>query len=435
MKKKYLFIFMFFWANFSFAQTESNKAEKWKFGFQYTTITQYKPSFSAKYSGENSLLTEEESKTSLTSTMYFGYKLGKRTEIYVNPELAGGSGLSKALGVAGFPNGETFRVGSPDPKIYLARAYLKHTFPLSDENEMIADEQNQFIGEQPTSYFSVVAGKFSMADFFDKNKYSHDPRTQFQNWSLMSNGAWDYAADVRGYTLGIMFELSKATWAIRFASALLPKVANGAEMDFTLREARSETIEFDKSYRFGSQKGTIRLLAFRNQTNMGSYAEARNMSSNNIDITLTRTEGRTKYGFGLNIEHDFNQNIGFFGRLGWNDGQNETWVFTEIDQTTSLGMVLNGNLWKRKADIWGIAWVMNGISEQHQGYLKAGGKGFMLGDGNLNYAPELIGETYYSFSLGNFLTLSPNYQFIINPAYNADRGLVHVFSLRCRVEI
>lgn len=421
----------------TFAQKQ--EPPKWNLHFQQTIITQYKPSFKALYSGQNSLKTEEETQTSLTSTLFFGLRLNKNTEFYFNPEIAGGSGLSRAVGIAGFTNGETFRVGSPEPKIYMARAYIKHFIPLSKDTEEFAEGKNQVAGSKPSSYLFITAGKFCLADFFDNNKYSHDPRTQFMNWSLMSNGAWDYAADVRGYTLGFVIELAKPTWAVRFSSSLVPDEANGRNLDFDIANASAETVEFEKKYTSGGQSGILRLLAFHKRANMGNFNQAINESiiqNREANVISTREIGRKKVGIGINWEHTFNKNVGFFAKASWNDGSNETWAFTQIDHSISAGAVLNGNLWKRINDHAGLAFVTNGISNAHRTYLSLGGRGFMIGDGKINYTPEIISELYYSFQIkGNMIWISPNYQFVVNPAYNRDRGPVHVFSLRAHIAL
>ena len=401
--------------------------------FQETTITQYKPAISAKYSGDNSLITDEETETTITSTLYLGIRLGKNTSFYFNPELSGGSGLSGAKGIAGFTNGEAFRVGDAAPRIYLARAFIKQIFPLSKETESVADDANQLSGTIPKAYISFQIGKFCMADYFDANKYSHDPRVQFFNWSLMSNGAWDYPANVRGYTWGYVAELVKPNFSVRISSSLVPTVANGPDLNWNIGKNISHTAEIEKPYRFLGKNGIVRLLGFYTETYMGNYLLAAAQPS--PDITTTREDGRTKTGFGLNIEQDLTENAGLFFRSSWNDGKNETWAFTEIDNSVSLGFATTLAKWKRPFDTFGAAIAINGISAEHQTYLKSGGYGFIIGDGNLNYDTEKIFETYYNLHLHEqHFWIAPNYQFIVNPAFNKDRGSVHVFGIRVHTE-
>jgi high affinity Mn2+ porin len=383
----------------------------------------------------NSLNSSEESKTSLTSTFFLGRKLWKNSEIYFNIELAGGEGFSGTTGAAGFPNGEVYRVGNPTPQFNLARFFIKQIFPLSSSYNSVNEGANQIGTEYPDSYFSISLGRFSMIDFFDNNKFSNDPRTQFINWSLMDNGAWDYPADTKGYTIGLVGEYIKPQWKFRISTAMIPKSANGMDMEYNISNAHSEAIEIEHSFMLLNQPGALRALFFLTHADMGDYNLAFQSLAGNVNIINTRENGRTKYGFGLNIEQNLSDNIGLFIRAGWNDGKNETWMYTEIDQTISCGLSFNGISWSRKDDNAGVAVVLNQISKEHQAYLKAGGYGFIIGDGFLSYSPEIIIETFYSLKLFQFLYASPDYQCIINPAYNKDRGPINIFSIRLHVEI
>nr|WP_280638282.1 carbohydrate porin [Hymenobacter sp. 5317J-9] len=382
----------------------------------------------------------ESAKLSFTSTLFIGRRLWKRAAVYFNPEVAGGSGLSSARGIAGFTNGETFRIGVADPVLYLARLYLRQTFALGPGTVEEEDGLNQLAGPRPERYFAVNVGKFSVADFFDQNSYSHDPRTQFLNWGLMSAGGWDYAANTRGYTVGGVLEYVTPAFALRFASTLEPTYANGPTLDFHYGSAHAETLELTKHYHLGSRQGTVRALAFRNVAAMGDYraATAANprLHTDTSAVALFRAPGRTKTGFALNAEQELNANVGLFARLSYNDGRYETWAFTEIDHSASLGLVSTGARWQRPDDRLGAAVVVNGLSPEHRDYLAAGGYGFIVGDGALNYGLESIGEVYYSFSLPRYhASISPDYQLVINPGYNRDRsGPVHVAAVRLHVE-
>ncbi|HJP62900.1 MAG TPA: carbohydrate porin [Mucilaginibacter sp.] len=410
------------------------KNQRFNFHFQQTVITQYKPSFSAPYSGANSLSTNEETQSSLTSTLYGGARLWKGAEAYFNPEISGGAGLSKTLGVAGFPNGETFRVGAAEPKIYIARLYLKQIFEWGKEKDTLDDDVNQLAGLRSKRYFSVTVGKFGMADFFDGNEFSHDPRTQFMNWSLMDNAAWDYPANTRGYTLGGVAELGQPDWTLRFAFTMVVTEANSSIWDAKIGKANTQTLEFEKRYSLSGQKGTVRVLAFRNNGKFGNYDEAIAQNPNAPDVDATHQYGRHKYGFGISADQYLSRDFGVFAKASYNDGHTQTWFFTEIDRSLSFGGVLKGSSWKRQDDELGLAFVANGISSDHKNYLVAGGYGFLIGDGQLNYSPELIAELYYKVNaFQKKFWISPDYQFILHPAYNADRGPVHVFGLRAHV--
>ena len=419
--------------NLSFAQNSVDTSNKISFHFQQTTVYQMQPGVNGSYFSDFSLSPKQEDAISLTTTLFLGTKLWKGAVAYFNPELAGGSGLSKARGIAGFTNGETFRIGDPSPQPYIARAFITQKFALNNNQIWQSDGMNKIASFQPEKYFSITAGKFSLADYFDNNSYSHDPRSQFLNWSLMSNGAWDYAANTRGYTVGIVFQYVSPSWSFRYAGALVPENANGPILEDNFVKYNSQVIEIEKLINIKNKKGSLKLLVFNNIANMGNYAKASAMSF--PDVTKTRNNASNKYGFGLNYEQAITDHIGFFSRLSWNDGSNETWAFTEIDQSISAGISMNGKIWHRNDDVLGVAFVANGISTNHANYLKAGGKGFMIGDGKLNYGNEMIFETFYNFLLHeDHFWLAPDYQLVVNPAYNIDRGPAHVFALRLHVE-
>ena len=409
--------------------------QNWNYHFQQTIIVQYHPNFSAQYSGPHSLQQSEPPQTSLTSTFFIGAKLWSHAALYFNPELAGGNGLSGATGIAGFPNGETFRIGDPAPQLTVARFFITQTIALSDGDSLVSDEANQLAGRQPSDRLTLTFGKICMTDYFDNNRYSHDPRTQFMNWALMANGAWDYPANTRGYTWGVVAELVLGPWAFRLSSAMVPTEANMSTMDPHVGKARSETMEIERGYHVGPHNGVVRFLGYHTQARMGSYQQAVQLPPGEVDVAATREYGRHKYGVGLNIEQSLSAFMGVMFRAGWNDGNNETWMFTEIDQTINAAAMLDGSLWDRADDNLGIAVDLNGISRDHRNYLEAGGLGFIIGDGKLHYAPEFIVEMFYTFSLPYLhLSISPDYQFVDHPAYNQDRGPVHVVGARAHVE-
>lgn len=413
--------------------------KNWSLHIQATVIPQYHFNFTAKYTGNNSLQTSEGTKVSVTNTYYIGRRLWRNAAFYFNAEIAGGEGLSKATGIAGFANGETFRIGSAAPKLYVARAYLEQKFPLANATETIEDDQNQLRENAAVSYIAVRAGKFSVADFFDDNVYSHDPRTDFMNWSLMSAGAWDYPANTRGYTNGLVIELKKPSWALRGALIQVPEFANGQTLDNKIDKAFGSVLEGEKQFHIqSSEKLIFRLGAFYNKARMGNYEEAIQQGIIQLaspEVVVTRKYSRSKTGFYINLE-DQHEAGGSFLRYSYNDGKNETWAFTEIDRSLSIGFVLNGMVWHRQHDKLGLAYTANGISQPHRDYLKNGGYGFIIGDGNLNYGAENIAELFYSFNIAKLhLFVSPDYQYIIHPAYNKDRGPVHIVALRMHLEL
>lgn len=408
--------------------------------FQTTYIYQYKPEFHAAYSGPHSLLAKEEKQNSLTATLYAGIRLWKGGEVYINPEVAGGSGLTGAFGMAGSTNGETFRVGDPAPSLYLARAFFKQTVAFSDKRDWVEDGQNQLHVMEPKRFLRLVVGKFSLGDCFDNNRYANGPRTQFLNWALMNNTAWDYSANLRGYTAGAVVAVKWDKMCYKLAMAAEPTVANGAKLNYNYGMSQGIVAEAAREITINKREGNIRLLVYRNQANMGSYREAINNALFRgllpPDITSSERNGNTKTGFGINWDQSVGDNIGVFARVGWNDGFNETWAFTEADETVSAGLNLDGAMWHRKDDNIGVGLVANGLSKDHRDYLAYGGLGFQLGDGALSYAPEMIGEVYYSCKpVSSGIWFSGDYQFAEHPGYNKSRGPVNVFSFRLHVEI
>lgn len=407
-----------FASTYSFSQ-ENDSIRKYSLRFQMTSIYQYHPDFHADYSGINSMDPKEEGALSLTSTLFFDLPLWKGATATFNPEMSGGQGLSQARGLGGFPNGETFRIGDAKPVVYVARMLLEQKFQFKSNKSL-----------------QLVFGKFGLSDYFDNNTYSHDPRTQFLNWALMTYGAWDYAANTRGYTDGLYANYQFDSWQIRACLSAIPTYANGPNVEFNFKDSNAINVEIEKQIVFkNNDTSNIKLLGFRNIAGMGNYDEANSSFTTIPDIKSTRQSGRTKYGIGLNMDYTHGDNWGLFARMSYNDGKNETWAFTEIDKSAQVGINLKGKMWNRKDDFGGIAIVANGLSGPHKEYQKLGGNGFMIGDGTLNYGTEQIVEVFYSFLVPNTkITLSPDYQFAMNPAYNKDRGPIQFLAIRFHTE-
>ena len=390
--------------------------------------------FDAPYEGANSFQDRKETRASFTSTLFVGRRLWADAEIFVNVEAIAGQGLSSVLGLAGPPNGETYRVDSTQLKANLARLFVRQTFALGGASEDQEDVENQIQGSRRTRRLVVTAGKISGTDVFDANTYAHDPRTQFNNWSLWANGAWDYPADTRGYTWGVAVELYRDAWTVRLGSFMEPREANGLEFDHDVSRAHGDVLEVEHRHTLSARPGAVRVLAFWNHANMGVYREALEGAAAAPDVTATRAPGRSKYGFGLNLEQEAAPGLGVFLRAGWNDGKTESWAFTEIERTLSLGATLAGNSWKRPRDLFGIAVALNGINRDHRDYLAAGGLGFMLGDGALNAATEIVFDGFYRASLASFAAITLEVEHFLNPAFNRDRGPVTVYGLRFHAE-
>ena len=418
-----------------FAQDSTGK--KLSLHAQATVIPQYHFKFKSPYQGLNSLEPVEGVKPSLTTTLFINYHPFKNTYIVFNPEAAGGRGLSKTLGIAGFPNGEIYRVGDPAPRPYIARLYLEYRFPLTKEKVFIEDGLNTVQEQIPAKYISILAGKYSMTDFFDGSFVSHDPRTQFLNWSLMASGAWDYPANVRGYTMGTVAQFFLKEWTIRAALTAVPMEANGKELQFKAGNAMGTALEIEKNkiIKVDETHFTDALIGvFYNRARMGNYVEAIKNAQPTPDIISTRLYGRDKKGIYGIIDNHFGKVLHFI-RASYNDGKNETWAFTEIDRSIATGFSFSGSLWNRKSDLLGIAAVVNSLSKDHRTYLASGGYGFLIGDGRLNYGTENIMEAFYSLHVFKNLFISPDYQFVLHPAYNKDRGPVSIVSLRFHYQL
>ena len=404
---------------------------------QATLVTQKHGEFTSPYIGPHSLIPAEPARTSMTGTVFLDMRVwqdgGNSTEMVFDPEVAGGLGFSGVQGIAGFPNGEITRVGAPEPVPYIARLFLRQTWCLGDETEKVEDEANQIAGTRPVERLTLVAGKMAASDIVDDNRYSHDPRTQFLDWSIMYNSAWDYPANVRGYTYGVALDYNQRTWAWRYGIFAEPAVANGSELDPRFVKANGQVTEWEVRYTANGRPGKLRLLAYLNHAHMGDYREAIEAMPVNPDITRTRRY-RFKYGFGLNWEQELTRDLGVFSRLGWNDGHTESWAFTEVDRTAVLGLSLKGRCWCRPDDVVGLAGALNGISQDHRDYLAAGGLGFLLGDGRLRYGPEEILETYYDFQVRKGIFVTAAFQEVNHPGYNVDRGPVSVGTLRVHLE-
>lgn len=417
---------------------QSTQPERWNLHFQATSIGQYHGTFNSPYSGPLSLQNYMERDVSLTTTLFLGLRIKQNTFLYFDPEIAGGRGFSGVDGLANSSNGELPRVASATPKPYLARLYVSHDFALGDAKEHVESDENQLGGERPLNRYTITAGRFTLTDFFDDNRYSHDPRTQFIGWGVMFNGAWDYPADVRGYTWGWVHELRIKNWSVRYGSGAMPRVANGLRFDRRLFKDRGDVFEGEYRYSVNKHAGTVRLMSYINHADAGTYAEALKLADQTggkPDVTATRKPGTVKYGFGLNADQEIGKDVGIFVRLGWNDGKTESFAFTAIDRLATGGVSVGGSHWHRPLDAAAAEITFSGISGVHASYLARGGTDFLIGDGRLQYAPETIFETYYNAHLFSGFFASFDLQHVSNPAYNQDRGPVWIPSLRLHLEL
>jgi hypothetical protein len=403
------------------------------FGAEMNSIGQFKPGFAAPYSGPNSMSGDPESAISVLFTAFFAYSPFRTTELIADIEMALGGGLSGAVGLAGYSNLDVVRNPSLGHEPYVARAQVHQIIPLSPYWERNEDRGPiSTLPYLPRHRLSLRVGKMSTADLFDINPVGSDSHMQFMNWAIDNNGAWDYAADTRGYTFGFIVEYQGPYFEVRLGEMMMPAVANGLTLDPDLARAHATNFELEVKYsRVENYRGTLRVLVFENRANMGLYALANEMEK--PDITATRAPGRQKVGFGFNVV----QELGLFrafSRGGWNNGITESFAYTEIDNTFQIGADLKGKPWKRKNDRIGLAFASNGLSQAHAEYLQKGGIGFILGDGTLSYARETIFEVYYNVQIWRGAFAAVDTQFIANPGYNHDRGPVWVFSLRGHLE-
>jgi len=406
---------------------------------QANFIFQTHPDFHADYSGPNSLSPHYEKATSRVLTLYTGVRLNNSTELLLDIEEAGGQALSTGLGLAGNTDLDIVRNPLLSKAPYLGRGMIHKVFALSKDK---IENQRSFLSlfdELPRRRLEIRFGKFSMPDFFDVNSVGTDTHFQFMNWSVDNNGAWDYAADTRGYTIGVVADYEDRNWGFRFAETLMPKVANGIDLVWRPWQVHAENFEYELRHGVLPRKsGVIRLLAYTNYANMGIYRDANMQFKEGLvpvpQITNHPWHITRKYGFGLNLEQNLTKNFTAFARWGWDDGKTESFAYTEIDSTFNQGIGANGALWHRKQDRAGVAFVSNGIKKDHQAYLADGGLGFLLGDGHLTYGRENIVESYYTAHIWRGIYIAPGVQHINNPGYNRDRGPVVVPTMRAHVE-
>jgi len=412
--------------------------ELWNLHGQFTNVTQFHPAFTSPYAGANSLDPANDARETADVTAFVGLALWKGAAAYADPEIDQGFGLDDTLGVAGFPSGEAYKVGANNPYFRLPRAFVRQIINLdgSQPPTLLEDGPNQLSGTLASDNLILTAGKFSVVDIFDTNRYAHDPRSDFLNWSIVDSGAFDYAADAWGYTYGGAAEWTQSWWTLRGGFFALSKVPNSKDIDGQFHQFALIT-EFEERHHLWGQAGALRALAYANRGRMGSYDNALALAAETSTTPNTALVRHMAWrpGVALSLEQSLASDLGLFVRAGVNDGAQETFDFTDIDRSLAAGLSLRGDRWSRPYDTVGLAAVANGISSAARAYFAAGGLGVLIGDGQLpNYGLEKIIETYYSLKVIEHLTISADYQFIDNPAYNRDRGPVSIFGLRIHAE-
>jgi high affinity Mn2+ porin len=427
--------------------------QNWNLHVQNTDIVQGDPSFPADYSGPNSLNSNGEVQETVTLDVFGGVRLWPGAEAHVDALMWQGFGLSQTFGIEDFPNGDAYKSGTYVPNGTLARLFIRQTIGLGGDEEDIPDDQLTVAGKQDISRLTITVGRLTPEDIVDQNSYASDPHTQFMNWALMANATFDYGEDTVGYTTGMALELNQPKWALRYAFFQMPAEKNGFTGDdqYLMWPTRGEygpflkswamATEFERRYSLDNHSGTIRFLAWLDEADFVKYSVATNYllanppganapSGSGADVPDSLRSYQFKYGFGLNWEQELGQGLGLFSRLGWNDGQEDTWTFTDVNYTASLGVSIKGETWNRPDDTIGLAGILGGASRANQKFLEAGGEDMLDGDGKLNYGWEKVIETYYDFDVWNPFHFTLDYQFVDNPAFNRDRGPVSVFGAR-----
>ena len=423
--------------------TPHPEGQRWWISGQANVIYQGRLPFHSAYQGANSFRNSAEYKTSMIGTLYMAVRPTRsvryNTDLILDIESAGGRGLSQALGLAGFTNLDVVRNPNLGSAPYLARYEIHQVIGLTGKTTSQDPNFFALATEVPERRVEFRMGKFTLPDFFDVNDAGSDSHLQFMNWTVDNNGAWDYAADTRGYTVGGMAEYDDRSWSVRYGLFAMPTVANGIDMDWALSRAHAQNGELELRHSFiAGRKGVTRVLVYGNNAHMGVYREAVRAYLDGTDkrptITAHEHFGALKYGVGYNTVQGLTENMRVFGRFGWNEGQHESFAYTEVDQTVELGGDYFMGRLHRPNDKFGISFVSNAIKKDHQNYLKYGGMGFLLGDGNLNYGRENIVESYYNWHAYRGLFYAVDVQHINDPGYNRDRGPVWVGSVRGHID-
>ncbi|WP_294275632.1 carbohydrate porin [uncultured Sphingomonas sp.] len=413
------------------ASAQDTQPEDFAIHGQATVVAQGVGGFASPYSGANSL-TPRQVKETADITAFIGARAWTGGELWVNPEIDQGFGLSNTLGVAGFPSAEAYKVGKAEPYFRLQRAFFRQTFGLGGTREAVAGVANQLGGSRSVDRIVLTIGKFGVGDIFDTNPYAHDPRGDFLNWSAVDTGSFDYAADAWGYTTGLAAELYRGDWTLRAGLFNLSTVPNGERLEHGFGQYQLDA-EVEHRHAVAGRPGSVRLGFFRNRGNFSRFDDALAYAAatgDMVDPSFTRRR-MTRVGGYMNMDQALTDTLGVFARIGVSDGSIEPYDFTDIDRTAQIGGSLGGKSWGRAQDRVGLALIANGISAEHRRYLAAGGLGVLVGDGKLpNAGAEEIAEAYYDVSVSRALAVTLDAQYVENPGYNRDRGPAEIFALR-----
>jgi high affinity Mn2+ porin len=418
-------------------QADQMIQENWAIHGQSTYTQQFQPAFRSPFQGPQSLSPAANGRETFDATIYAGLRPWQGAEIWINPEVDQGFGLQNSFGVAGYLSGEAYKVGENDPYYRMPRAFFRQTINLGGEMQKVDPDLNQLGGSQTANRVVITVGKLSVVDIFDTNKYAHDPRNDFMNWSIVDAGTFDYAADAWGSTYGAAVEWYQDWWTARVGLFDMSSTPNSTKLSLPLFHQDQFDAELEERHTLWGQPGKLKFLYWLTRANLGTYSDALALAAatGTTPSTAAVRNYRSKYGLVLNLEQQLTPDLGMFARLGWTQGGVEEVDFTDIDQTLSIGFSLAGTRWGRPDDTVGLAGVVNQISRSGKEYLAAGGLGGIIGDGQLPQAgPERIIETYYSFAAFSFAKVTGDYQFVNNPAYNRQRGPVSVLALRLHAE-
>jgi high affinity Mn2+ porin len=404
------------------------KSSWWNIHGDATYVGQWHPAFSAQYSGPNSLDTHAATVETVALNLYLGARLWSGAEAHVDGLFWQGFGFNHTLGIEAFPNAEAYKLGSKAGNIAPVRAFIRQTIGLGGDEESVADDALHLAGMQDVRRVTITVGEISVLDIFDQNSYAGDVTSQFLNWALVGNEAWDYPANAIGYITGFAVELNQPDWTARYGTFQMPAVQNGMAINQQYLDAWGMVTEFERRFTVTQRPLTVRLLAFLNRVDSGTYADA--LDSPIRPAVVSARNYCLNYGFCLNSEYEIVKGLGAFMRLGWNDGQVQDWAYADVHDFGSAGLSVNGKFWGRPDDTIGVAGVVNSLSSVQQHFLEQGGLGILAGDGKLNYGVEQTVETYYNAHVWKRINASADYQYVANPSYNTARGPVSIVSMR-----
>ena len=437
---------------------ENAEPKNWNFHAQTTAVAQGDTPFPALYSGPNSLNPAGERQESFSADLFAGMRLWQGAEIHGDALMWQGFGLSQTFGIEAFPNGDAYKAGTQIPDFMVARLFIRQTFGLGGEQEDVKDDQLTLAGKQDISRLTFTVGRFTPTDQFDNNTYAHDAHTQFLNWAACTNLTWDYPSDAVGYTTGISAELNQPDWALRYGFFQMPGEMNGFTADDRVFcwpgggsggdfwKSWGMMTELERRWKLGDHPGAIRFMVWVDEADFFSFSEATELlrttnppnpsasAGAGVTVPATAYAYRYKWGLGINWEQEISKNVGMFSRIGWNDGNEGAWTYTDANWTASLGASIKGARWHRPDDTVGIFGALVGASREQREFLEAGGTGILNGDGNLTYSPEKVLETYYDFPIGKAAHFAMDYQLVGDPAFNSDRGPVSIFGVRLHWE-